>query len=927
MAIPALNNGVTLYAAITNRLPLFAADKETGEKLERSRSNPWLETLDPNYPVGLTKAKTLTDLIFNQVSFWRVLSYNAQGFPATSEHIDLTRIQVIPPSKDNPQGGIKIDGQDVNLDDIIRFDGITDGLLLSCQESLLMAYNNVKAASRYASKPMPAWLLTDSDPTADPLTVEQAEQYLTSMDAAVANRGSGYAGGVKPESLSWNAREIQLVEARQADAVDMARLLCMPTRYVSAPAQGAELTYANLADVRRDLIESGGLSTYLTVIEQRLSMPDCTPSTQVVKFDSDSFFSQVVEQPNTPGGQELPALSPVTPIAAGRRVLAREVTAMHDHTLGEGLSRVTATDTERRIIEGLIVPWNEVGYASLDGTPQTLLFAGEGSLTWEGDPPDIPLVINHTGSAPVFAGRCVEVWADDAGLWGRWKILDTRNGDEALAEAQAELRSGLSLEALIPQESIIDPDSGILTVTADHPALLERTALVDRPAFNKAGVSRAVAAETKAAAAAEVPDESLAATIAALNDAVQGLTGVATDLQNSLAENAGLDEPAEEAPMAASRPNPAGGAATAVTREPFPYGHPGADGQSFFKDLYAMQRDANKETGRAAAQRVEKAHSQWQELGQARVDAGMSRGGARLATAAGEPIPQANVFVPNQYDIGLYVEQLTFERKLVDRSPKTTISGPNPFLYPKFVSSLADGGSGEPVTAHTEGTNPVTGELDIDAITATPLPYSGTFDINREAVDGASPGMDQILFGALGESYNQVTELAAWTALYAASGITSPTSVTSDADLAVEARLMEAQIRSEQAAFDVRRGIGPDYIYFGAGVWSAALSSNSTATSGEPLYPYYNPTNRDGRSTNNGVVGIDIRGVPGESAKQATSAKVTQLRHADLHVWEGNAGLFRWEEVVGPAKLRFSLFNYFVFKVVQPLGVTVHTQA
>ena len=55
--------------------------------------------------------------------------------------------------------------------------------------------------------------------------------------------------------------------------------------------------------------------------------------------------------------------------------------------------------------------------------------------------PGAPLVVNHTGSAPVFAGKCVEIWADDVGLWGRWKILDTRNGDEALAEASAELSS------------------------------------------------------------------------------------------------------------------------------------------------------------------------------------------------------------------------------------------------------------------------------------------------------------------------------------------------------------------------------------------------------------------------------------------------------------------------------------------------------
>ena len=74
----------------------------------------------------------------------------------------------------------------------------------------------------------------------------------------------------------------------------------------------------------------------------------------------------------------------------------------------------------------------------------------------------------------------------------------------------------------------------------------------------------------------------------------------------------------------------------------------------------------------------------WFEAGQARAAVSPSQ---RLATAAGEPIPQANVFVPNQYDIGLYVEQLHFPRKLVDNSPKTSISGPNPFLYPKFVSS------------------------------------------------------------------------------------------------------------------------------------------------------------------------------------------------------------------------------------------------
>ena len=59
MAIPALNNGVTLYNAISNRLPLFAADVETGEPLDQSRCNRWLDTLDPNHTRGWTIVQTV----------------------------------------------------------------------------------------------------------------------------------------------------------------------------------------------------------------------------------------------------------------------------------------------------------------------------------------------------------------------------------------------------------------------------------------------------------------------------------------------------------------------------------------------------------------------------------------------------------------------------------------------------------------------------------------------------------------------------------------------------------------------------------------------------------------------------------------------------------------------------------------------------
>ena len=105
------------------------------------------------------------------------------------------------------------------------------------------------------------------------------------------------------------------MEARQADAVDMARLLCMPTRYVSAPAQGAELTYANLADVRRDLIESGGLSHLFTVISKGYHAGLYAAALRL--SSTQYFFAQVVEEPSTPGGQVVPTVPPLS-LAAHR---------------------------------------------------------------------------------------------------------------------------------------------------------------------------------------------------------------------------------------------------------------------------------------------------------------------------------------------------------------------------------------------------------------------------------------------------------------------------------------------------------------------------------------------------------------------------------------------------------------------------------
>jgi hypothetical protein len=104
--------------------------------------------------------------------------------------------------------------------------------------------------------------------------------------------------GLQLNSVGWSARELQLVEARDQDAVAMAQLLGLPLYAVSAPSKGSSLTYSNMADNRRDSISA--LSAFARVIEGRLSLPDFTPKGTEVRFDSASWAMQVSPDLPTP---------------------------------------------------------------------------------------------------------------------------------------------------------------------------------------------------------------------------------------------------------------------------------------------------------------------------------------------------------------------------------------------------------------------------------------------------------------------------------------------------------------------------------------------------------------------------------------------------------------------------------------------------
>ncbi len=405
-----------------------------------------------------------------------------------------------------------------------------------------------------------------------------------------------------------------------------------------------------------------------------------------------------------------------------------------------------AVNTARRTIIGQIVPYGELGNPGLNGQG-VQLEVHAGGLTWDTDA--LPRLRSTHHAEPI--GRAVTLDESQTGVVASFKVADTQAGSDALTLAAEGLQAGLSIEADVP-DGLTASSDGVYRLTADNPARLTAVALVETPAFASAQVTSVAAKEhtmSEKITAAEVPDEDL-------SSAISALTEVVTTLSTSLgtpAEEAPAEAPAEAA--AEKLPGRRVTAATAVSREPFPYGHPGAEGTSLFRDLMYAQRGDSE-----AARRSEKATAM---MNAARVNVQ----GKRL-TAANEPVVKSTLIIPNAYDIERYVEELVSPRVIADNTPGVQISSPNPIIIPAFSSSYADGGSGEPVIANaSEGVNPAQAELATTSVTVTPALYTGLYDVSREAVDGGAPGTDALVMRTLVNSYNESTEAAAMTALLA----------------------------------------------------------------------------------------------------------------------------------------------------------------
>jgi hypothetical protein len=93
---------------------------------------------------------------------------------------------------------------------------------------------------------------------------------------------------------SSNPQEVN-AEQRKYQSLEMARLCSVPAYLVSAPTEGASMTYQNAQQARQDLYLFGA-RIYMDAIEQTLSSAQVLPRNRYVEFDIEDYEGS--ESPN-----------------------------------------------------------------------------------------------------------------------------------------------------------------------------------------------------------------------------------------------------------------------------------------------------------------------------------------------------------------------------------------------------------------------------------------------------------------------------------------------------------------------------------------------------------------------------------------------------------------------------------------------------
>lgn len=271
MRLPPVARGRNLIVSTVSRLPLVDPDAPAA-------APTWLYTTGDGSSPQLRTAYTIDDLIFHGWScWWR--DNGADGRPLKASRIDYDEWDV------DPDNYVTVNGERVGASDVIVIPGLHEGILNFGGDVIRDATSLYDTVRERLLNPTPQLNLHQTSGT--PLTDEQIDALISRWETARKGRKGGV--GFTSEGLELvelgAGGEALMIEARNAAAVDLARMVGLSAGHVDATTPKASLNYETQTGRNQELVDFD-LALYMTPITARLSLDDVTAHGRRVAFDT-----------------------------------------------------------------------------------------------------------------------------------------------------------------------------------------------------------------------------------------------------------------------------------------------------------------------------------------------------------------------------------------------------------------------------------------------------------------------------------------------------------------------------------------------------------------------------------------------------------------------------------------------------------------
>lgn len=285
MSIPAVARARNIICSSVASLPLEQYNKLTGAHIEPPRV---INQPDPRVPGSSIYAWVAEDLLFLGTSFGQIMELYSDGRVSAWTRLDPARVTTLYNNDQTQIIGYQVNGKTAPLSgvgSVFQFFGMDEGLLARAGATIRAAAALERAAENFAAEPVPTMVLKSNGTN---LTSERINKLLSSWNSSRRNRATAFLNAdVELQALGFDPAKLQLNEARQYLATELARAVGLPAYFLSAEPNS--MTYSNAINERKALVDFS-LRPILTIIEQTLSMPMFATSTTETRYDLDDFL-------------------------------------------------------------------------------------------------------------------------------------------------------------------------------------------------------------------------------------------------------------------------------------------------------------------------------------------------------------------------------------------------------------------------------------------------------------------------------------------------------------------------------------------------------------------------------------------------------------------------------------------------------------